>query len=371
MGLFSFIARLGLDGSNFETGILRAQGVGQKFAGFLKSEVGGAIAGAFSVGAVVAFGKSVINAADNIGDLADQLNITTDDVQRLQVLATQTGVKFEKMSGAILKVNEARAKALEGDGPERKAFASLGVSLGMLSDRNTTNLQLVEKIGQGYLASGKSVEKQAALTDLLSVKLVTAAGAIADIQKLGPIKLISEDQIKKLSEANDKLDEAKRRAIVAGAPLVTGAFNTASSELELANQAAERGQSASARFGGGIIGTAAGAAAAAGEYSQAPGMRIFKILASLGLFGSGSSQSAASISGQFNQPAGNINIGQTDPLAATKFNLGQSSDPYSKIGIFTQFGAQQDRMIVELRDQKRELAFIRKATEATAKVVTQ
>ena len=42
---------------------------------------------ALSVAAVGAFAAKVIETADAIGDLSEQLNISTDDVQRLQILA--------------------------------------------------------------------------------------------------------------------------------------------------------------------------------------------------------------------------------------------------------------------------------------------
>ena len=84
MAILSLIAKLGLDGSTFETGLKRAKSLTDKF----RSSVGAQLGAAMSVAAVTAFAAKVVQTADAIGDLSEQLNISTDDVQRLQVLAS-------------------------------------------------------------------------------------------------------------------------------------------------------------------------------------------------------------------------------------------------------------------------------------------
>ena len=70
MGIMNWLIRIGLDATQVESGLIKARSAGQRFARDFKNEVSGTLAGAFTVGAVAAFAKSVVNMADEIGDLA-------------------------------------------------------------------------------------------------------------------------------------------------------------------------------------------------------------------------------------------------------------------------------------------------------------
>ena len=50
-------------------------------------KMGGLLAAAFSVTAIAAFAKHAIEVADNIGEAADRIGITTDKLQELQYIA--------------------------------------------------------------------------------------------------------------------------------------------------------------------------------------------------------------------------------------------------------------------------------------------
>jgi hypothetical protein len=217
MAIFSLIAKLGLDGSTFETGLKRATSMTDKF----RSSVGAQLGAAMSVAAVTAFAAKVIQTADAIGDLSEQLNISTDDVQRLQVLAGQTGVSFETMAKAITKVSQERLKAIEEGGPARDYFKALGFSVAELNDKSLSNIELITKMGQAHQASGKSAQTQAAIMDLLGEKAFKAAGAISKINELGPIDLISKDQIDALGQLADRFDEIQRQMVVSAVPTMT------------------------------------------------------------------------------------------------------------------------------------------------------
>jgi len=214
MATFSLTAKLGLDGSTFETGLKRATSLTDKF----RSSVGAQLGAAMSVAAVTAFAAKVVQTADAIGDLSEQLNISTDDVQRLQVLASQTGVSFETMVKAITKVSQERLKAIEEGGPARDYFKALGFSVAELNDKSLSNIELITKMGHAHLASGKSAQTQAAIMDLLGEKAFKAAGAISKINELGPIDLISKDQIDALGQLADRFDEIQRQMVVSAVP---------------------------------------------------------------------------------------------------------------------------------------------------------
>jgi hypothetical protein len=147
MGVLSLLVKLGLDASAFEMGVKRAQSVGEKFGNSFKSAVTSKLAGALSVAAVTGFATSIVQAADRVGELSEQLNMSTDDVQKFQMAAQLYGVKFESVASAIGRVNDARTAALSGDKAQLAAFEKLGISVTDLSNASLGSEQVLSRIG--------------------------------------------------------------------------------------------------------------------------------------------------------------------------------------------------------------------------------
>jgi len=217
MAIFSLIAKLGLDGSAYESGLKRASSVTDKF----RSTVGAQLGSALSVAAIGAFASKVIETADAIGDLSEQLNISTDDVQRLQVLASQTGVSFESMAKSITAVSQERLKAVEEGGKSRAYFKLLGINVADLNKNSISNIEIITRMSEAHKAAGSSAQTQAAMIAILGEKAFKAAGAIAKIREQGEIRLINQSEIDSIGRLSDSLDELKRQSIVAAAPEVS------------------------------------------------------------------------------------------------------------------------------------------------------
>jgi DNA-binding transcriptional regulator YiaG len=83
------------------------------FGGSLK-ELAGAVGVGFSIGAVVEFGKAVIEAGSQINDMSERLGISTDAVQGFQYAAEQTGSSLDAVGSAINKMNEKLAGGDKG-----------------------------------------------------------------------------------------------------------------------------------------------------------------------------------------------------------------------------------------------------------------
>ena len=214
MAIFSLIAKLGLDGTAYESGLKRASSMTDKF----RSTVGSQLGGALSVAAIGAFTSKVIETVDAIGDLSEQLNISTDDVQRLQVLAGQTGVSFEAMAKSITAVSQERLKAIEEGGKAREYFRTLGFSVAELNDASLSNIDLISRMGQAHKDAGSSAQTQAAMIAILGEKAFKAAGAMSKIKEMGPIDVISKEQIDQVGKLADRMDEIQRQVTVASVP---------------------------------------------------------------------------------------------------------------------------------------------------------
>ena len=214
MAIFSLIAKLGLDGTAYASRLKKASSTTDKF----RQSVGSQLGAALSVAAIGAFVSKVVQTVDAIGDLSEQLNISTDDVQRLQVLAGQTGVSFEAMAKSITAVSQERLKAIEEGGKAREYFKSLGFSVAELNDASLSNIDLISRMGQAHKDAGSSAQTQAAMIAILGEKAFKAAGAIAKIKELGPINLITKEQIDSIGKLADRVDEIKRTIILSAVP---------------------------------------------------------------------------------------------------------------------------------------------------------
>ena len=65
----------------------------------LLSGMGLQLAKMFTIAAVVAFGKQVLTAGDQIQKMADQTGLTVEEVQKLQHIAGQSGTSIESLVG--------------------------------------------------------------------------------------------------------------------------------------------------------------------------------------------------------------------------------------------------------------------------------
>lgn len=94
-------------------------------SGIAKS-VGGVLAGAFTIGAVVNFGKELVDLGGQITDLSERTGISTDVIQELKYAADQTGTTIENVTSSIEKMGINLSRGEKGT---VAAVKDLGLSL--------------------------------------------------------------------------------------------------------------------------------------------------------------------------------------------------------------------------------------------------
>lgn len=216
-------ARTDLDASGFQKGISAMQAGAMKLKGF--------VAGAFSVGAIAALAKGTISAGGDIADMADNLRVTTDELQALEFGFRNAGAEAGQVVSLLERIKSTSATAaMEGDASSAaKAYAALGISLEEISD--LTSAEKLERIAKAYNDSGKSAAVYASVLDILGKQgnktenaLVAlgeqgVGGFLMDALNAGTVA--SEAAVRAADKADDKLNNliaaAKRAAIeVAG-----------------------------------------------------------------------------------------------------------------------------------------------------------
>lgn len=191
MPLFSLIAKLGLDKTGYDSGLKTAEKQAMQFGAGLKS----ALAGAFSVAALTAYTKSLIEYASKVKDASTRTGASTDAIQSLGYAAKQTGSDMETVVRSMKDLSKARQEAL--DQPNSKAaqvFAALGISGEKL--KNLKLEDLFREVARAFEGNDFGASELAMVTELLG----KASGELLPAMKEG-------------------LDELEKAAMEAGAVL--------------------------------------------------------------------------------------------------------------------------------------------------------
>lgn len=209
-------ARLEADSAGFSSGIAACKSSLKGFQGFANNALGsikgmmGGLAGAI---AGIGFGAAIkgsLDQLDRIDELSSTFGIATADLQKLDLVATQSGVEMDKLGAATAKLYKQLA-----ENPD--VFGSIGLSadtlvnldlpgkLGMIGDA----LNRIESDEQRVAAAMQIFGKSGAdLLPLLQNGMEGIAKAAAEVQSMGGI--FSDEDIKKAVEANDALDRAAK-----------------------------------------------------------------------------------------------------------------------------------------------------------------
>lgn len=234
MAIFSFLAKLGLDTTDFQTGIKRAQssasGLGKGISESLKREndsIKGALAGMFTVSAAKSYFGDLKNIVDEIKDMSELLGVSTDEVQRLQKASAEAGQNFGSLVTAFQRIEQMRAQALTGD---KRAVGIFGL-LGIDPSKGTG----IDILKSAIDASSRGAQENAAAFELAGKKVTGLKLIMEELQRLGPIKLIEESQIDAIDSSIKKYEEAMRQLTIAGAPAMSTAAQGLTGVLNMFN----------------------------------------------------------------------------------------------------------------------------------------
>ena len=219
--------RLVGDGSSFQAAVNSAKAsagglsstMGKQFSG-----LGGMIAGAFSVGAVVNLARETIAFGGQISDLSDRYGVSTDMVQKLKFAAEQSGSSVEAMLGGFKKMNLAMVEATEGNADKQDAFQRMGVSMDDLKSKSPEEVfRMIARAAKDMphtpqlFADIKDVLGKAG-DELLPAFKAGLDDAIASAERLGLV--LSGQIISSLNQIGDQFDVVKLRAMSTFAPVL-------------------------------------------------------------------------------------------------------------------------------------------------------
>jgi hypothetical protein len=241
----SLYTSLTLESSSFISNMKKAadaadRGVGQidKAFGVLKGAAAGLVAG-IGIDAVVGVVNRGLEYASSLGEVSQQLGVTTKDLQVFRYAATQVGIDQETMDKGLAKLTKTLGDAKLGSTSATAAFGQLGISQAQIAKLDTG--EAIRLIAE-RLAKVEDPAKRAAIeVDLfgkagqkLDTLLAGGRSAVDELatsaEKLGVV--LSDENIQKADETADKLSAMKT---VLEAKIATTVAENADSILYLAD----------------------------------------------------------------------------------------------------------------------------------------
>lgn len=184
--------------------------------------------GTAAVAGIGAAAVASLDYASSLGETAQQLGVTTKELQSYRYAATQAGIEQGEMDKSLAKLTKTLGDAALGSKSAAAPFEKLGISLKNADGSFKTAGQAIPEIAEKLKGIANPAERAALLTDLFGKSgqkllplLSDGAKGVEELagaaEKLGII--ISDEQIAKADEAADKWAAYKQ---VLGAKIAIG-----------------------------------------------------------------------------------------------------------------------------------------------------
>ena len=203
------IGEIALDGSGWKRGMDKAKADANAFSSGLGG-IKNAIAGAFTLGAIVSFSKHVIETASHINDLSARLGVSTDYLQEMQFVMKANGGTVDDLTSAFEKLATARADALSGNAGKLESFQKFGISAQKLQSINAQ--EMLDTIAEQFKKFGRSDALISAFRDLGGKGAGVLVPAFVEGLESGRQKardagaVMSEETVHALDNAGDEFD---------------------------------------------------------------------------------------------------------------------------------------------------------------------
>jgi hypothetical protein len=217
---------LSAETSAFEAGMKRSQrqaattasSIERSFKGVggaLKAGIAGFVS-SLSVGLVLAAGRAALDYAGQLGEVSQQLGVTTRDLQVLRYAAGQVGVSQEELEKGLSKLTITLGQVAAGAAAPAKALAAIGITVDDLKGKDTGEAFRIIADGLSKIEDrSQRAAVEVALFGRSGAKLDTLlAGGSAALNELALAAeelgiVLSDKQIQDADKTADKLDALK------------------------------------------------------------------------------------------------------------------------------------------------------------------
>lgn len=215
---------LGLDSAQFEAGSKRARQAAKSDVSAIQREfdrlktIGSSLAGIWASSEIIAAGKRALEYASSLGEVAQQLGVSTKELQQYRYAASQAGVSQEEMDKGLAKLTRTIGEAKAGGKAQATTFRELGVAIQDANGRVYSAGEVIPKLADALSKIKDPATRARVEVDLfgkagqkLDTLLSGGSAAVNELrdaaQRLGVV--LSDDQIQKADETADKLAAVK------------------------------------------------------------------------------------------------------------------------------------------------------------------
>lgn len=241
---------LSADTAAFSRGMSKAEAQAKSSANAIERSLGGikAAVGAFAAGlgadAVVGVIKRALDYASSLGEVAQQLGVTTKELQVYRYAASQVGVEQDAMDKGLQRLTRTIGMATTGGKAQKQVFDQLGISLRDANGHVRTAGDVLPEIADALNRIPDPARRAAVETSLfgkagqqLDTLLAGGSSAMRELanaaEELGIV--LSDEQIQHADDTADKLAAVKQ---VLEAKIAGVVADNSTAILDLANSLA-------------------------------------------------------------------------------------------------------------------------------------
>jgi hypothetical protein len=213
---------LSADTAAFQQGMTKAQRQAAKSSSAIQRSLTGikigltSLAAGVTLGSLTAVAKRALDYASSLGEVSQQLGVTTKDLQVYRYAATQVGISQEEMDKGLGKLTITLGQVAAGAKAPIAALKAIGVTADELRGKDTGEAFRIIADGLAKIPDrAQRAAVEVALFGRTGAKLDTllsgGSGAINELsnaaEKLGIV--LSDDQIQRADETADKMAALK------------------------------------------------------------------------------------------------------------------------------------------------------------------
>jgi len=175
--------------------------------------------------------------AANMGEQAEQIGLTTDQLQAYRLAAAQAGIEAEQMDAAMMRLAKAMGTANDGSDEMIAKFEKLGVKILDSEGNLRKTADVMPELARGLLNVSSETERGALMQELMGrsgMRLVTVLTTLAEgndavvASAKAHKAVIGEEVIKAWDELDDQMKVAAQRMdtflATVGKPVAMGAL---------------------------------------------------------------------------------------------------------------------------------------------------
>lgn len=183
-------------------------------------KLAGAFAGAFAVRQIVQFGNESLQLADDIGKLADSVDVSTTFLQQYQYAAEQSGISTEGFTKALRFFSKGVGEATMGTGLAKRAFEEMGISLTDASGATKKTEDLfkeffvtLESIEEPFKRNGLLAQVFGSRVGIQMANLIKSGTVAMDELAASATGVIPEETIRDAERFNDAMNRLQRQVL--------------------------------------------------------------------------------------------------------------------------------------------------------------